>query len=299
MKNIKLILVILLSIAASACGGGGGGSTTLSVALPITTVNAPAITAAALKVATGSTFDIVNPTNYAIAIIDAINSTIPTTSPLCTVPASMVTNINTAAQTGTITFTNCLTRYGKTINGTVLLSHILPTNGTPDTLFSTITFNLIVTATGYPNITLTGGYNLNAWEMNLLTQPIINVIATATGGSLTFTSNGQTEVISGIDFRNDIFSGSSITDSHGFTFSSSNLGGAFTYTQGTLPFSTTNFGSLYPHSGRAVITGANLTQLRVDVLGDEFALTQVAVDLIANGFTTTLAPYTWAQLDPT
>lgn len=293
MKHIKLILVTLLGIAASACGGGGG-STTLSVTLPITTGNAQAITAAALKVATGSTFDIFNPTNYAIAIIDELNLT-PNTSPLCIDPTSMVTN----TQIDTITFTNCTTRYGKTINGTVLLSHISAIYNTntpnPDTLSATVTFNLDITPTAAPSIItkLTGGYNLNAWEMNLLTLlPITNVIATATGGSLTFTSNGQTEVISGIDFRNDIFSGSSITNPNSFTFSSSNLGGAFTYTQGTLPFSTT-FGSLYPHSGGAVITGANLTRLGVDV-----APTQVTVDLIANGNTTTLAPYTWTQLGP-
>jgi hypothetical protein len=306
MQNLKLILVILIGLVTSACGGGErSGSTTLSVPLSVTSANIQSITAAALKVTSGSTFDIFNPTNYAIAILDSLN-TVSNSSPLCITTPTTAMVVDTAFQPGTITFFNCITQSGKTINGTVSLNNLrfeTPGFGLPDTLSATLTFNNLAITSSSPTVTVTGGYDLTTTGTNLV-FPLTNATTTAKNGNLTFSNNGtviQTEVISNINFQTDLFGGSSSTHPHSFTLSSTFVGGAFTYT--TLAPFLNHSGSLHPFDGMALIKGANLTQLRITVKADEKASStpnQVEVEFSTDGgnLYATSIPYTWAELDP-
>lgn len=297
MKNIKLFLALLISLAITACGGGGGsGPTSLKTPLNIDLTNMRAITATAIKTASGTTFEFFNPDTFA-TVIYAAKITGGDYSTQCdNFTGTLAVTINSTPNT--IVYTDC-TLAGKKFNGSVLLNN--PTlDNINDVLISTITFNNLTVTMGLNTVTLSGGYKLTA--NGLKTTFPRSFRANGVGAELTITSGtGQTEVISSFDFITNILTLFTTTYTSDFTLASSSLGGSFRHlSKVAFPFEKNSaIASPYPFTGDADIFGANPTQLRVSVKGNSIALPDlIQVDLSTDGIQFFTTPYKWAELYP-
>lgn len=297
MKNIKFVLALFASVVVTACGGGGSsGLSSSNIPLYIGSNNMQAITATAIKTASGTTFDLFNPDNFATDIYDALLAGAVINTPCANNGSNVAVDLTT--NTGTMVYSNCVIA-GNTFNGTVYLHNsTLDTN--TDTLSSSLTFNSLTVNTGSGFVTLTGGYNLTATGLGT-TYPFT---FGANGITLTLTSNsGGTEVISNFDFVTNVATALTSTYKSDFNLASSILDGSFSHqSDASLPYEINSATiSPYPYSGDAVILGANQTQLRVSVIGNgNIGLDQIQVDRSIDGGNNYLfaVDYTWAQLYP-
>lgn len=293
MKNIKLVLALLVSLAVTACGGGGSdsGLGSSNIPLVINSNNEQAVTATALRVASGSTFELFNPDNFATAIYDALGAGY--SNKPC--DGNIGTEVVDITGTGTMVYTNC-TFSGKTFDGTVYLSGIT-LNINSDTLSSTLLFNNLTVTTNLNSAKLTGDYDLTASGLGT-TYPFIFTANGIGGAKLTLTKNsGQTEVITDFNFVTHVNSQFTATYASDFILTSSSLGGSFRHLHNPAFLYETNSATLNPHpfSGEAHITGQTPTQLYITVTGNgSINRDEVIVDRSINGSTFTTY-YMWAD----
>ena len=190
----------------------------------------------------------------------------------------------TSSTSGTITYNNCVDVAGETANGTMTLSNII---STASYLSVDGVFNLTVT-TAVPANTMT-----TIGDMHLYVDANS---ASMSGTRLAMRNTNSTLGTSGLLNYTISF------DSTG-TFTTLTFTLASTVINGTVDFAMTsqfvNSGALFPSSGVAIITGANSTVLRLNILGDEnFVGNQVEFGLSTDGGVTypTLMYHSWADI---
>lgn len=297
MKNIKLVLALLVSLGVSACGGGGGnGLGSANTPLYIDANNRQTVAATAIRIATGSTFELFNPENFATTIYDAFQ--LGNITSQCSNNGE-VASVDTLTRTGTIDYTNC-TFFGKTFNGTVHLSNI-SVNLNPDILLATLTFNNFSITTSSGTTTLTGDYDMTATGLN--TSYPLSFRAKSNGARLALTKNGQTDVITNFNFFALAVSSFTTTYTSDFTLASSSLGGLITHQNIIGSPYEKNSPNLRPSLGAAYVVGQYPTELRITVLSNENTLpllNQVRVDRSIDGGNTfpVFTEYGWSDLLP-
>jgi hypothetical protein len=297
MKNIKVILALLVSLVVTACGGGGGDSGVGSANTPmyIDANNRQAVAATAIRTASGSTFELFNPDNFATTIYDELQ--LGNITPQCNNNGE-VASINTITRAGTIVYTNC-TFLGKTFNGTVYLSNV-SVSISPDILLATLTFNNFNITNISGTTTLTGDYDMTATGLN--TSYPLSFRANGNGASLALTKNGQTDVITNFNFFTLAASSLTTTYSSNFTLASSSLGGLITHQNiAGSPYEKSSR-NLRPSLGAAYVVGQYPTELRVTVLSNENTpplLNQVKVERSIDGGSSFLVTdYGWSDFLP-
>lgn len=294
MKAKYIGIVLLTGVILAGCGGGSSSTpgpvplATIKIdSTNSSTVTAAAFASASLKVnsisplgvqttTTSSDDRILNSINdFAMKkIAEHQNSAMSvigaTGSAACDSlnPSTSGTMSYTSDGTGpsnstyvTITFTNCKfsASSSTTINGTFsVTSYSITTNSQT----ATVSINLTVTTTGSSTIKYVGGYTLSATGVGTTTR-----VDTLTGSSLVFSVGTLNEVLSNFSFSSsydDLSLSPTYSDTVNYTISSDFTGGSFTFT--TIKPIVRTYGELYPHSGQAVIYGANSSALRVTIL---------------------------------
>jgi hypothetical protein len=303
MKNFKLVLALLVSLGVAACGGGGDSSVSSSnVPLYIDSTNVQTVAATAIRTASGSTFELFNPDNFATEIYDALFYNAPRTIPCISGNGS----IDLTSTTGIITYNNCVisTTPVKTLNGSV---HVY--NSSLDSLtggvLATLSFNSLSVSNGSVTRTLNGNYDLTADGENTPTPKLRAKETTFPNGfpeKLILTNNaGQQEILSSFNFYVDVISNSTTTYTSKFKLASDDLGGSITH-QSALGFPYERSSpNAKPGLGKAYVFGQNPTELGITVFGNENSLpqaSQVQVDRsIDNGFWYPFTSYyPWSQL---
>lgn len=306
MKNIKLILVLLASIVASACGGGGGtGVGSPNAPLYIDSANMQAVTAAAMKTASGTNFESFNPENFATDIYDALSPLVAKNIPCTNNGGNVAADLTNP--TGTMVYSNCVisAASGKILNGTVYVYNaLLDTN--IDRVTATLNFNNLQVTVGSVTTTLTGSYDLMADGLGNLFTPKFRAKETTFPNSfpekLVLTNNaGQQEVLSNFNFYVDVISNSTTTYSSDFKLASDSLGGSIVHQSiAGFPYEKSS-PNKKPGLGRVLVLGQNPTELRITVQGHENSTplpSQVKVERsIDGGFSYPFTNYyPWSQL---
>jgi hypothetical protein len=303
MKNIKLISALLLGLVVAGCGGGNPGVSSANIPLYIDSTNVQAATATAIKIASGQTFEVFNPDNFATDIYDALTAS---QVPACINGAGNIT-IDLTTSTGTMVYNNCdiAATPLKTLHGTVYIYNA-SFNQNTDKIVATLAFNnLKVTISGVTT-TLSGSYDLTADGLKFSFSPKFgakeSTLLSGFPERLVLTNNaGQQEILSAFNFNVSVVSSSTTTYTSDFKLSSDKLGGSLThFSIAGSPYEK-SFPNLKPGLGRADILGQSPTELRIMVQGHENSLpaaTQVKVDRsIDNGFTYPfISYYAWSDL---
>lgn len=309
--DLRLIPIILLLSGLVACGGSGSATSGYSLPtkpITITQQNAHQVAGAAFDALTGVT---PLPTGVSVSLYTSGSNAISisqkvawlvqqameqlvnlgTTPPTvinsnCTVSGTRSLNV-TSKTSEIVTYSNCSNMAGETINGTVTLDNLK----TATQYQSDNVIDLTFTTTSTANTTTATG------DMQFI-EDFASVVKTISGDNMwmvnTDTSVGNFEIQS---YTIATF-GTDGPATLVYDYGSSIIGGIANFHQdGTNPF--INTGGIFPSSGVATITGANMTVIRLTVLGDENAAgNQLQFEFSTDGGNTYAAPTydTWANI---
>lgn len=191
-----------------------------------------------------------------------------------------------------ITFNNCSDFPGETING---LISVTVTGSGPTSLSANVSINLTFSESGFPPVTMSGGYSFSYSENATTASVSIN------GNSLTISDGTDTITLAnfGFTYSEDLFTGD-VSASVNFSLTSTGLGGTVTVTTLT-PLQAYGYAA-YPHAGVVEVVGANNTRCRLTVNGNESYLpvaqqVTIEVDTDGNGTFDVIINTSWAALD--
>ena len=306
MKNTKLILALLTSLVVTACGGSGDsdvGST--NTPLYFDASNDQAVSATAIRTASGTTFEIFNPDNFATDVYDALFPLVVKNIPCINSGGNIAADLTTP--TGTMVYSNCVisATSGKILNGTAYVHNaLLDTN--IDRVTATISFNNLKITIGGITTNLTGSYDLTADGLNNTFTPKFSARETPFPNGfpvklIITNTSGQQEVLSNFNFYVDVISNSTTTYTSDFKLASDSLGGLITHQSiAGFPYEKSS-PNLRPSLGKTYILGQTPTELRITVFGNENsppAASQVKVDRsVDSGFSYSFTNYySWSQL---
>jgi len=318
MKNaLGSTLILFLSVLLQGCtggssGGGGGGSIPLPTApVTITQQNAPQVAGAAFDAVSGGTsLPVISKSSipakaqskiYVARTVSGISQSVvqkiisqSTSSPInaadisyCTYGGTLTVEA-TGPTSGIGTYNKCSMEVGETMNGTIYINNI---EFTATTLSFSSVVDLSITKVSPAN-------TLRAIGDMSIAMDISTDAMTMSGTSLAMGNSNVALGNYGLQNYRIVSDSAGTIKEMTYTFASTLINGTGQFAM-TAPFSSTNFASFFPSAGAAIITGANSTMLRLNVLGDENAVgNQVQLELSVDGGATYALPtyHTWAEI---